>query len=88
MTTTENIDMKFIDKKNMQNIMQQIRSLLLEAQEPDETVWLCDISFEYSGWLIIFTASIQDTKDQHIFYIDKMTFEPVTTALCEEIFFN
>jgi len=54
MSTKESIDMKFIDKKNMQIIMEQIRSLLLEAQEPDETVWLIEESFEYNGWIVTF----------------------------------
>ena len=88
MSTAENIDMKFIDKKNMQIIMEQIRSLLLEAQEQDETVWLIEESFEYNGWIVTFTAAITDTKESHIFTIESLIFEPITSALCEEIFTN
>jgi hypothetical protein len=88
MSTTESIDMKFIDKKNMQIIMEQIRSLLLEAQEPDETILLIEESFEYNGWIVTFTAAITDTKESHIFTIERIIFEPITSALCEEIFIN
>ena len=80
--------MKFIDKKNMQIIMQQIRSLLLEVQEPDDTIWLIEQQFEYNGWIVIFTATITDTKESHIFRIHNLIFEPITSALCEEIFIN
>jgi len=88
MSTKESIEMKFIDKRNMQIIMEQIRSLLLEAQEPDESIWLIEESFEYNGWIVTFTAAITDTKQSHIFTIESLTFEPITPALCEEIFIN
>lgn len=90
---SNDLDMRYISKKDMTTIMEKIKSLLREEHgdnndmefEPVATTNL-DSSISFNGWLVTFSASIIDTTEAYYYDMESITFEPELRSLCNEIF--
>lgn len=87
------LDMRYISKKDMTRIMETIKSLLREEHgdnnenefEPLATTYL-ESSISYNGWLVKFNASLTETREAYIYEMESISFEPELRSLCNEIF--